>query len=171
MIYKTPLPSSCTLQAIRHFFLFKNSLSTDPTTRVAAITTLCRTTLLLHVSSLLSFGITMSDNNSLPVLPALVPSLSGVPSSRHLVVIRRAEQHFWDLLDILTEMSDAATTGDEEIATIASYFSRIEKKVCLIDSSIEELERRTSRAKRAQITTRLEKLKTDLEEVRGIIYE
>jgi hypothetical protein len=106
----------------------------------------------------------MTGNNDLPILPFLTPAVFGMPSRRHFVVMRRAEQHFSDALEIFEEGLTKPALSDAEISHLSS-------KIFLVVSSIEELERWTTRAKRAEIASRLGDLKTNLEKLKEIIKE
>jgi hypothetical protein len=106
----------------------------------------------------------MPDNNNLPILPILSPALFGMPSRRHFVVMRRAEEHFGAALSIVEEGLTKPTLSDAEIEQLA-------RKMFLVVSSIEELERWTTEARRAEIAARLAQLKANLEELKEIIRE
>jgi hypothetical protein len=59
----------------------------------------------------------MPGNHDLPILPFLTPAVFGMPSRRHFVVMRRAEQHFSDALEIFEEGLTKPALSDAEIAS------------------------------------------------------
>jgi hypothetical protein len=107
----------------------------------------------------------MSSNGNLPVIPALVPSFAGVPSRRHLVVIRRAEAHFRSLCNLLAEMNaQVAAVGVS--AVTPCLFGLIANKISLVDGAIDDLENRTSGTGKAQVEERLLVLKRQFKALR-----
>jgi predicted ATPase len=95
----------------------------------------------------------------------LSPCEAGVPSRRHLVVIRRAEAHIQELVNLLAEMNaQVAETGVS--AVTPCHTDLIGNKIFLIERAIFELERCTSKARRAQVATRLTALKKEFKAVR-----
>ncbi|KAF1914853.1 hypothetical protein BDU57DRAFT_305930 [Ampelomyces quisqualis] len=106
------------------------------------------------------------SSNELPIIPALVPFLNGVPSHRPLVVIRRAEQHYKDLLEFLSETScEYEVRGD--VVLTKCHVELVNNKLKLIEAAIFELEHRTSALARAPFVGRVQKLKERLGECRG----
>ena len=99
------------------------------------------------------------------ILPFLSPSESGVPSRRHFVVIRRAEAYYQDLWNLLAEMNvqvEEAGAG----AVTQCQTDLIANKISFVEGVIFDLERRTGRARRAQVAARLKVLKKQFKTVR-----
>jgi hypothetical protein len=106
--------------------------------------------------SLIYIDIIMPPKGNLPIFS---PCETGVPSCRHFVVIRRAEAHYKELCDLLTEIKVQVTEVGPD-ATTNCQTDLILNKFSLVDGAIFELERRTGKAKRGEFTERLEELKT-----------
>jgi hypothetical protein len=92
-----------------------------------------------------------SLNHTMPTngnLLFLTPCEAGVPSRRHLVVIRRAEAHVQELVNLLAEMNaQVAEAGVDAVTPCQTDL--IGNKIFLIERAIFELERCTSKAMRA----------------------
>ncbi|OAL06491.1 hypothetical protein IQ06DRAFT_341323 [Phaeosphaeriaceae sp. SRC1lsM3a] len=104
----------------------------------------------------------MSSQKKLPVLPALCPAISGVPSRRHLVVIARGEKHHMDLLAFILEMMKGVKDIGEGVVTECSL-GLIKNKLQVVDQAIDELDHHTSVEAKAEIVVRLEALKAGRE--------
>jgi predicted ATPase len=104
----------------------------------------------------------MSTNGNLLFL---TPCEAGVPSRRHLVVIRRAEAHVQELVNLLAEMN--AQVAEAGVGAVTPcQTDLIGNKIVLIERAVFELKRCTSKARRAQVATRLTALKKEFKAVR-----
>jgi hypothetical protein len=97
----------------------------------------------------------MSTNDNLLLL---TPCEAGVPSRRHLVVIRRAEAHVQELVNLLADMN--AQVAEAGVGAVTPC------QTDLIERAVFELERCTSKGRRAQVATRLTALKKEFKAVR-----
>jgi hypothetical protein len=108
----------------------------------------------------------MSSNNNLPILPVLTPVLVGMPSRRHFVVMRRGEAHLQAIHSILVEMQAKAHAVGVSNTVKPCIIELIANKISLVDGAIDELEKRTSKARRAQVAARLVVLKRERKALR-----
>lgn len=110
----------------------------------------------------------MSSQNNLPVLPALCPAISDVPSRRHLVVIRRGEEHHKDLVSFLKELGEGVRKNGESAVTACSL-GLVKNELELIDRAVDELDHYTSAEAKVEIEDRLKALKEAREEARRVL--
>jgi hypothetical protein len=136
------------------------SIPQQPTTATAKAPYFPLSSLSTHLDN------TMSSNNNLTILLALMPVLVGVPSCRHFVVIRRAEAHLQAIHNILVEMQAKAVAVGVSNTVTPCITELIANKISLVDGAIDELEKRTSKARRAQVAARLVVLKRERKALR-----
>lgn len=105
-------------------------------------------------------------NSSVPIVPVLVPFLTGIPSYRPLVVTRRGEKHFQDFIKFLSETAREHEARGNGVITIC-HVELVENKTELIEARIFGLEHRTSALYRSPFEKRLQKPKERLAERRS----
>ena len=103
--------------------------------------------------------------NDVPPL-FLIPSLSGVPSSHHLVVIRRAEAKAAELEDFLR-----LTTAAKDNYRMHEQKTEVKKKMGLIQQAIDALVIYVARRPRSRVVTRLATVKKQLEIIHELFGE
>ncbi|KAH7077417.1 hypothetical protein FB567DRAFT_552934 [Paraphoma chrysanthemicola] len=106
---------------------------------------------------------TVGDELADSVPRILVPSALGVPSRRHFVVVRRAREHYQELVTLGEEVFERSGGPDNAVFTECEK-GLIRNKLFLIKNSIAELDA-LPEAKKADIATDLQSLKDDWEQV------
>lgn len=106
------------------------------------------------------------SNSSLPIVPALLPFLGGIPLYRPLVVMRHGDEHFQDLLKFLSETAREHEARDDGVITVC-HVELVQNKIELVEATILGLEHRTSALYWSPFEKRLQKLKERLAECRS----
>lgn len=109
-----------------------------------------------------------SDPRPNPVIPVLVPWLRGQPSRRPYVVMRRAEEHYRELLVFLHDMAKKAEEPNMAPATTC-HVGFAHSKVMIVASSVAELKAVRNKAIKADIAGRLEFLNGDFARTRHML--
>jgi hypothetical protein len=108
----------------------------------------------------------MSNTNNPPIIPALTPFLSGVPSRRHHVVLRRAMAQHQELINFLLDLAATATEARDPTIT-ACHHEFVVNVISRVSAAIHELENCTGAAAKAEIATGLQLLKARFQVVRN----
>lgn len=95
----------------------------------------------------------MPANTTIPTF--LLPFSTGVPSRRHHVLIRRAILHLNDLRATLVYYAEPVEEGQPPRQWTACAIGLIRNKILVVDATMDELETRTSAAKRMEIEQEL----------------